>query len=270
VSPDGNSIAVDVKKRDGFNEIWVLDLLRSAWRLITTDQNDWQPRWTDDRTLIFLRGRNNKAAVWDVYTVSAAGNGTPTPLASFPNQVASVAVEPRGSAIVFLTVDDKRRDLWFQPLRRDGKVSDQQARRLFDTPSAAEAVLPCGFSPDGHWLAYSSDATGRREIYVTDSAGSVQISVSNAGGSSACWSKDGRQIFYWRGNTLMAVTVDAGEKFEVVEKARELFDSPLTYRWGYDVGDNVFYVAGYGASRSSSIVFVPDITAALPSGAQAH
>jgi hypothetical protein len=117
-----------------------------------------------------------------------------------------------------------------------------------------------------------SDATGRREIYVTDfPAGSTRYTVTSAGGAAPCWSKDGRQIFYWKGNTVMAVTVRSGETF-AAETPHALFDSPVTHAWGYDVArdGSAFYVAGYEASRTSPIVFVSDITAGLRSRAKAH
>jgi Tol biopolymer transport system component len=270
VSPDGKRIAVDVKIGEGLNEIWVLDLVDGRWQQLTTGQNDWQPRWKDDRTLIFVRGRDNAAASWDAFEISVSSNATPTLLAPFPKQVTSVAVEPHGSAIVWATRDDKRSDLWTQLLGRDGKVSDPGL--LFDTPSANETVLPCGFSPDGRWLVYASNATRRSEVYVTDFPnGSAQHPVSSDGGTSPCWSKDGRQIFFRKGNTMMTVDVRTGQTF-TAKTPRELFDSPLR-SWGYDVArdGSALYVAGYEASpTSSSIVFVQDITAALPSRAKAH
>ena len=271
VSPDGSKIAVDVKREPGVNEIWVLDLVRRTWLRLTTGQNDWQPAWQGDHTLIFARGRDNAAAIWDMYALSLTGNTTPTLLASFPHQVGSVAVAPNRSAVVFAMVGPSSHDLWTQPLGRDGKAPDRQAVPLVATP-AYEGVLPCGFSPDGRWLAYTSDATGRREIYVTDfPAGSTHYPVSSAGGGGACWSKDGRQIFYWKGNTVMAVAVRSGETF-AAETPRALFDSPVTPQDGYDVArdGSAFYIAGNEVNRPSPIVFVSDITANLPSGASAH
>jgi hypothetical protein len=134
-------------------------------------------------------------------------------------------------------------------------------------------MLPCGFSPDGRWLAYSSDASGRAEIWVTDFAGSTPSPVTSDGGTAPCWSKDGRQIVYWKGNTVMAVAVHTGESF-TADPPHKKFDSPLTFFTGYDISRNgdVVYVAGYEISRTPppQIVFVSDITADLPSRANAH
>jgi serine/threonine-protein kinase len=275
LSPDGNKIAVDVQRGQGVNEIWVLDLVRiRTWRQLTTGENDWTPAWQDDRTLIFPRGRDNGFAIWDVYAMSLTGNAAPTLLASFPHGIHSDAVAPNGSAIVFRVFGpSKSFDLWTQPLGRDGKTTDLPAKPLVATANNEDVLPPCGFSPNGRWLAYMSDATGRTEIYVTDfPEGSTIHLVTNAGGRAPCWTKDGHQIFYWKGNTVMAVAVrSAGETFEA-EPPRKVFDSPLMPRWGYDVARNgsALYIAGYDASVTSPIVFVSDITADLPSGAKAH
>jgi serine/threonine-protein kinase len=274
VSSDGSKIAVDVAKEPGVNEIWVLDLVRKTWLQLTTGQNDWQPAWRDhDHTLIFVRGRgDNATAIWDVYAMSVTGNATPpTLLASFPHSINSYAVAPDRSAVVFAMLGPSSVDLWTQPLGRDGKAPDRQAAPLVATPYD-ENVSTCGFSPDGRWLAYRSNATGRDEIVVTDfPAGSTTYAVTSAGGRNACWSKDGRQIFYWKGNTVMAVDVRAGETF-AAETTRALLDSPVIARWGYDVSQDgrTFYFAAYEGDRTSPIVFVSDITAGLRSGAKAH
>jgi serine/threonine-protein kinase len=269
VSSDGTKIAVDVASEPGVNEIWVLtDLVRRTWRRLTTGQNDWQPAWRDhDHTLIFVRGRgDNATAIWDVYAVSATRNGTPTLLASFPHSINSYAVAPDGSAVVFAMLGPSSVDLWTQPLGRDDKAPDRPAAPLVATPYNENAAT-CGFSPDGRWLAYTSDTIGRSEIYVTDfPAGSTTYPVTSAGGARPCWSKDGRQIFYWKGNTVMAVAARAGETF-AADTPHKVVDSSVTPRWGYDVAkDGTFYVAGYEGDRASPIVFVSDISGELPLG----
>jgi hypothetical protein len=274
LSPDESKIAVDVDQDSNTNEIWVLDLATKAWNHLTSGHSDWQPAWRDEHTLIFGRARrvSEKEFYFDMFASSLSGKMTPM-LASFPFLVGSFAVARDGSAAVFESQSGTAgtdTDLWTQALGRDGKASDQQAKPLVAT-SANERVIPCGFSPDSRWLAYSSDASGRREIYVTDfPAGSAPHVITHEGpNAGACWSKDGNQIFYWHGNTVMAVAVRAGEP---TETPHALFDSPVTFVWGYDVANDgrTFYVPGYKASRTSPIVFVSDITADLPLGTGAR
>ena len=67
------------------------------------------------------------------------------------------------------------------------------------------------FSPDGHWLAYSSDETGREEVYITPYPGPGGcIAVSSGGGRSATWSANGRELFYRNGRQMMGVTIGPG------------------------------------------------------------
>jgi Tol biopolymer transport system component len=267
VSPDGNKIAVDVWIKERSNEIRVLDLVLGGWSTITSGENDWQPRWQDDHTLIYTRGRGKgRSESWEEYAQQATSNGTPTLLASFPYTIGSHAVAPQHDAVVFSMVGLKSTDLWYQPLGRDGTA--RQARPLIVTP-ADEFAESCGFSPDGRRLAYFARAAGQRQIYVTDLPAGSTMSLVSSAGERPCWSKDGRQIFYWNGNTVMAVTVRAGEPFSA-EPPRKLFDSPVTLAEGWDVARDAFYVVGYEARGTSPIVFVSDITADLPSRAKAR
>ncbi len=71
------------------------------------------------------------------------------------------------------------------------------------------------FSPDGRWLAYTSDETGQQQVYVIsfpDGAGKWQISTE--GGSEPLWSKDGRKLFYRAGERVMSVVIDEGGGFK--------------------------------------------------------
>jgi serine/threonine-protein kinase len=267
VSPDGNKIAVDVWIKERSNEIRVLDLVLGGWSTITSGEPDWQPRWQDDHTLIYTRGQGkNRNEFWHEYTQQATSNATPTLLASFPHPISSHAVAPQHDAVVFSKVGQTGTDLWYQPLGRDGTT--RQAQPLIVTP-ADEYAISCGFSPDGRRLAYWARADGHSQIYVTDLPAGSTMSLVSSAGVAPCWSKDGRQIFYWNGNTVMAVTVRAGEPFSA-EAPRKLFDSPVTLVEGWDVARDAFYVVGYEASRTSPIVFVSDITADLPSRAKAR
>ena len=71
------------------------------------------------------------------------------------------------------------------------------------------------FSPDGRWLAYASDETGGREVYVQSfPIGGGKWRISTAGGSDPRWRADGRELFYRSNRTLMAAPVSAGASFE--------------------------------------------------------
>ena len=71
------------------------------------------------------------------------------------------------------------------------------------------------FSPDDAWLAYSSDETGREEVYVTPYPGpGGKTPISTQGGRSPRWSADGRELFYRNGDDMMVVAVETGPTFQ--------------------------------------------------------
>jgi Tol biopolymer transport system component len=264
VSPDGSRLAVNIWVDLRVSEVWVLDLVRRTWLRLTTASNDWQPVWKDHQTLIVTRGRQGGTAAWDEYSLPATGNGSPVLLASFPHQVGSHALAPDHREVVFSTVAASNYDLWLQPLGLH-----DAARPLLTSP-ADEQTLTQSFSPDGHWLAYWSNATGRDEVYVTDfPGGRERYPVSTGGGLFPCWSRDGRRIFYWRGRTVMAVTVHTGGGF-AADTPQALFESPVAPFGEFDVSPDGshFYVIGSEAQQTASpIVFVSTVTAELEADA---
>jgi len=124
---------------------------------------------------------------------------------------------------VYEVIDPKTsNDLWVLPLSGDRKPSP-----LLHTPfSETHGQI----SPDGKWLAYSSNETGRGEIYVQPfPSGAGKWQVSTSGGQFPRWRRDGRELFYMTqasGGKMMAVDVtSSGSTFEA-GSPKELFDSP--------------------------------------------
>jgi hypothetical protein len=82
------------------------------------------------------------------------------------------------------------------------------------------------FSPDGKWIAYQSDETGRPEIYVQPFPGpGARVPISSDGGKEPVWSRDGQELFYREGTAMVAVAVSSEPTFSV-EKRELLFDGP--------------------------------------------
>ena len=104
-----------------------------------------------------------------------------------------------------------------------------RARRLQGDTSLVPLVVRKGIatyvalSPDGHWLAYGADPTGRKEIYVTPFPGATSVQlVSRDGGTEPRWAHSGRELFFKRGTQLMAVPVTPGPTF-IAGTPRPLF-----------------------------------------------
>jgi dipeptidyl aminopeptidase/acylaminoacyl peptidase len=120
-------------------------------------------------------------------------------------------------------------DLWVLPLFGDRKPYVFIESPFFDAGSQ--------FSPDGRWLAYNTNESGRSEVYVVPFPGpGGRVRISTAGGDNARWRRDGKEIFFLAWNTLMAAEVTAnGSRFEVGAVQR-LFEVPMVNGyWPYDV-----------------------------------
>jgi len=102
-------------------------------------------------------------------------------------------------------------------------VDNPKPQLFVGTP--AEETLP-SFSPDGHWIAYQSNQSGRPEVYVQSypSPGG-RTKVSNGGGTQPLWQKSGTEIVYRLGRALMAVDVGTTPDFHAGTPVK-LFDSP--------------------------------------------
>ena len=118
------------------------------------------------------------------------------------------------------------------------------------------------FSPDGDWIAYSSDISGREEVYVRPFRGSAgRISVTTRGGTEPLWAPDGTRLFYRSGNRFEWVEVQTDPTFRVLSPPRTLFEGRFySYSWSrqYDVhpdGDR-FLVLQYDSEQSELTVVV--------------
>jgi hypothetical protein len=127
--------------------------------------------------------------------------------------------------------------------------------------SEANEAAPA-LSPDGHWIAYSSDRTGNCEIYVEKFPElGTRRQISTAGGAEAAWSPDGRELYYRERDKLMSVTIDTDAGF-AVSTPKMLFDglpAPYCTARNYDVSPDGqrFLVAQLGIGADS--VVAPDI-----------
>jgi serine/threonine protein kinase len=222
LAPDGKRVAVHRHDGNG-GDIWVTDLSRSTTSRFTFDasQENQSPIWSPDGMRIaYASFRNGKSGL---YQKLANNAGTEERLIESDSPIVPVSWSPDGRSIVYAVTDPKTdRDLWMLPLTGDRKPSP-----LIQTPFTESHGQ---ISPDGKWLAYYSNETGRSEVYVQPfpgGAGKWQISTS--GGQFPRWRRDGRELFYMSqasGGKVTAVDVrSSGSTFEA-GSPRDLFDSP--------------------------------------------
>jgi dipeptidyl aminopeptidase/acylaminoacyl peptidase len=161
----------------------------------------------------------------------ADGSGTAERLTTSQYITASSSWSPDGQTIAFLENNPETgQDIWTVG------VADRKARPFLKTKANESAPK---FSPDGHWLAYTSDETGRWEVYVQPFPGpGGKWQISTDGGMEPVWNPDGQELFYRAGNRMMAVPVTLHTGFSS-GKPMVLFEgpwlpTPLTFP-NYDV-----------------------------------
>jgi serine/threonine protein kinase len=209
LSPDGTQAAWAATEQ-GNRDIWTADLARGVrTRLTFAPQSDVFPVWSPTgKEIAFASGRNGN---FDVFVQAANGAGEPRPVVASPGNEYPDAWSPDGTTLLFFRTDAKNgNDLWAVKRKADGTFEAPSV--WLQTPVNEWRAV---FSPDGQYVAYESDESGRYEVYVRPADGSGgKWQISTAGGIDPRWSRDGREIFYAQGESLMAAPVSvAGGTF---------------------------------------------------------
>ena len=206
LSPDGRRVVVRRRDSDAANaDVWMIDPARGTTSRFTFDPaTDSSPVWSPDGSQIaWASTRGGADGIW---LKSAGGLGQEQQIAK-PGPFAAPLDWSRDGKWLLYTVVDPRTgvDLWSLPM--SGEHTPQV---VLQTPFNEARAR---FSPDGRWIAYQSDESGRPEVYVASfqgTAGKWQISAD--GGSDPDWSPDGRELFYLaRDQRLMSVSITPGE-----------------------------------------------------------
>ena len=239
LSRDGRRLGV-FRYKDSNMDLWSYDIGRRTWDRLTFDPgDDIYPLWAPDgRSIIF--GAVRKGSPVSVYRrrldappdreelLLARSDGT------FPNDWS-----PDGRFVLFTSpTSTGGSDIWALPLEGD--------RQPFEVVKTEFNEGLAQFSPDGKWIAYESDKTGRLEIYVRPFPGpGSDVRVSTEGGSQARWNPKGGELFYVaEDDRLMAVSIRPSPDGATVEPGAPLAlfatnigsTAVLKYRQQYVVG----------------------------------
>ena len=194
LSPDGTRAAVGLGSDSGNADVWVSELARGTLTRVTTDAAlDTRPLWDPDgRSVVFVSDRDGPLAV---YRKAADGTGTAEPLVTFDEAVTGITPYDWSADGSRLFVDailpETGRDV--------GMVSVEEPGTWEPLIHTAARELSPAISPDGRWLAYTSDETGRNEIYVVRFPElEARRPISVGGGSGPTWSADGSELIYLR------------------------------------------------------------------------
>jgi serine/threonine-protein kinase len=228
-SPDGRQVAVVVSST-GTNrsDIWVYDIESAVLSRLTSQATSNAPEWTPDGAhVVYLRDG-------EIWRVPADGSGAEEKIFASRMSVREVALSHDGRLAVFRVEDPRTRsDLWLLPL--GGGTAQRQPSPLL---TSAFNEVGARISPNGRWLAYVSDESGRYEVYVRPfAAPGPRVQISTEGGAEPVWTANGARIVYRAAGKFMAASVSFASGVSVTTR-QELFEDEFQSslsRSNYDV-----------------------------------
>jgi serine/threonine-protein kinase len=250
ISPSGGSVALTVGRELGLRVIEILDLDRGSQRRLTFEGSNGMPVWSPDaRRIVFSSSRDGG---WNLYWRAADGSGEATRLLASENEIWPYDFSPDGKALAYWEIDPETgRDIWILPLE-----GEQTPIPFLVTRYNERAPV---FSPDGRWMTYISDESGRDEVYVRPYPGpGGQTTVSTEGGVEPIWAPNGRRLFYRNADRMMVASVETEPTFSV-SKPTILFEGRyergVTGNLSYDVapeGDRFLMIQPRGVRAKAS------------------
>lgn len=252
-SPDRRSLAVSITDQTSSNmDIWTYDVARASRTRFTFDPAVeliavWSP---DGRTLVFGSSRKGHS---DLYRKSANSAGAEELLYADNLEKYPMSISPDGRFLLYQALGDPKTgyDLWIlpDPLNAPGAARPYPFLR---TPFNEQNVQ---FSPDGHWIAYQSDESGRFEIYAAPFPGpGGKRQISTSGGTLPRWRADGKELFYMTPDQrLMAAEVMIkGGEFETGGVHPLFGPLPTSNGFQYDVSADGQRILAITPSKTAS------------------
>jgi Tol biopolymer transport system component len=219
LSPDGSAAAVSIL--DDSSDLWLYSFARGTLsRLTSAKSMEFDPAWsTDGRELFYVV---DTTVFFDLRRMDVAAPDSGRPIwndaAKLDHTHLAVAPDARWAAYV-QSSETAGHDIYVRPL--DGS----QPARAFRATGADE-LSPC-FSPDGRWIAYQSDETGRPEIYAEAFPGpGERFQISADGGAEPVWTRGSRELFFRHGDEVRVVATRLGASL-TFDAPRSLFTLPF-------------------------------------------
>ncbi len=266
ISPDGSKVAAEIDDplvSDLNSDIWLYDVLRGVKTRLTSGPGSARtPCWSPDgRHIVF--GSNRKGH-FDLYEKAIDGSGNEELVFESETSKVCQSWSPDGQLLLYLTIpgdSSARRELWTLPLFGDRKPAPY-LQTGFDVTGGR-------FSPDGEWIVYESNESGKSEVYVSPfPASGGKLVVSTSGGSRPIWRRDGQEIFYLGpGGELMAAKVNRNGSALAIDVPRALFQAHTeSFLPSYDAsadGQRFLVVTATQQKLPSPITLVANWDAAL-------
>ena len=221
LSPDGRQAAATIRDpATGTHDLWIFDVARGVRTRFTFDPGeDVSPLWSPDGSALIFA--SNRKGHFDLYRKALDGSSEEELLFASDADKSPVTWAPGGRTLVF---DEAAKDVGI-------RGPDAGARRGPEAGAPVEDEVQPGnspLSPDGRWMPYSTDESGRWEVYVTSfPRAGRKWQISTDGGAYAFWSADGKEILYHDlSGMIWAVPVEVRGETLDLGKGRPLFRAP--------------------------------------------
>ena len=219
LSPDGSRLALRQGAAVDNPDVWVYDLDEGGGSIrFTFDLGiDYSPVFSPNgEQIVFASTRDGPP---NLYRKAADGSGAVERLTTSPNTQIPYSFHPDGQRLVF--GESGPSGVWDVSVL---SLPENTSQPILQTDAyEAQAML----SPDGQWLAYTSDETGQREVYVRPfpDVNGGQWPISAGGGTEPLWAPNGTEVFYRNGSTVLSVAIET-EGAPTLGNPEELFPAP--------------------------------------------
>jgi dipeptidyl aminopeptidase/acylaminoacyl peptidase len=219
LSPDGRHVAFQ-RRLQGNLDVWLLDLVRGDMNRFTLDPSiESSPVWSPDGMWVAFESTRN--GIGNLYLKPSSGAGTEQLLLENPDNKWPLDWSKDGRFLLYSEADQKAgRDIWALPVREArgreaGAVNNTNDRKPISVVKTPFDELNGQFSPDGRWVAYETNESGRFEIIVQPfPVATAKWQVSTGGGIQPRWRADGKELYFIAPDgKLMAASITTGETF---------------------------------------------------------
>lgn len=264
LSRDGRQLAVAIRESSR-SAIWIRRADGAPVR-VTSERNANEPAWSPDGRVLSFLAAGDRANTGNVWRLAVAGSDVARLMVRSDRPLSEQVWRPDGSALIVRTTTPTAGagDLLIAPIGGDSS--------LVPYITSAKSEYSPAVSPDGRWMAWASNVSGRFEVYVADAASPTtsRVLVSSGGGSSPRWAPDGRALYYLdNGSQLIEAKIATAPALHV-EGLRKLFDARFFVqtslsRRNYDVAPDgrFLFVRRSGNAQAGSIVVVEHWTREL-------
>ncbi|MEE8350321.1 MAG: hypothetical protein V3R94_12170, partial [Acidobacteriota bacterium] len=222
LSPDGTRLSVTVLEGPQRN-VWIYEISRGILAPFTFEGSNGYPSWTPDGERITFASDRGTGA-YDLFWMLSDGSGEAERLMTREFKVlprpTSHSWSPEG-VLAFQQGLPLQNDIWVLPLEGEGKPQPFLVTEFNEQQAM--------FSPDGKWIALTSDRSGQSEVYVKAYPGpGGMVPISSDGGTQPMWAHSGKELFYRNGNKMMVVSVRTEPTFGA-ETPTVLFEGSYSY-----------------------------------------